>query len=124
MQIGAFVALLNTTKETVRHYEDLGLLTPARAANGRRLYGEREILNFKVIRELKALGLGLKEIQLLFELKAAYGCGDQRLIQEVTAQLSDHLAALRREEAELRQRIENLEGQLQLLQQVAGTPAP
>jgi DNA-binding transcriptional MerR regulator len=41
MQIRDFVALLNTTRETVRHYEDLHLLTPVRR-NNRRNTGKRK----------------------------------------------------------------------------------
>jgi len=116
MQIGEFVARLSTTKETVRHYEDLQLLTPTRVKN-RRTYGEKDAADFAVILELKSMGLGLKEVQLLFALKRAVGCGDPQLLTQTVSHLSDHLASLRDQEAELRVRIAQLEMQLAQVKQ-------
>jgi DNA-binding transcriptional MerR regulator len=117
LQIRDFVARLNTTKETVRHYEDLQLLTPIRS-NNRREYGEKEVMNFQVIMELKSMGMGLKDIQLLFDLKRAFGCGDKMLVREVIVRLTDHLEALRQEEVVLRQRRIKLEQELEQVKRI------
>lgn len=115
MQIGQFVARLQTTKETVRHYEELNLITPSYDAGRRRFYGDAQILEFEVIRELKSMGMGLKEIQLLFAMKSAFGCGDQTLVAKAILHLNDHLTTLRQEEADLHVRIQRLEEQLEAL---------
>lgn len=117
LQIRDFVALLNTTKETVRHYEDLQLLTPVRR-NNRREYGEKEVMNFEVIMELKSMGMGLKDIQLLFELKRAFGCGDETLVREIIVHLTNHLEALRQEEEVLRERRLKLEQELEQVKRI------
>lgn len=103
MRIGQFVTLLNTTKETVRHYEDLNLITP-KWKNSFRDYGEKDIQDFQVIVELKNFGLTLKEIQLIFNLKNALGCGDKQLVEQVFEQLSNHLQALQQAEEEIKNR--------------------
>ncbi|KIL34384.1 6-phosphogluconolactonase [Cohnella kolymensis] len=112
MKISEFIALLNTTKETVRHYEDLNLVTPKRVKS-RREYGQKEVLDFQVILELKGMGLSLKDIQLLFDLKRAIGCGEQGLVREVILHLTNHLEMLRNEEDLLRERRMKLEKQLE-----------
>lgn len=111
MQIGEFVKLVKTTKDTVRHYEDFGLITPE-WINSRREYKEKDILDFQVILELKLLGLSLRDIQLLFEVKKAVGCGDKRLIEGVVNQLETHLDILHKEETELSNRRKQLEDQI------------
>ncbi|MGE7889320.1 MerR family transcriptional regulator [Bacillus cereus] len=103
MRIGEFVTLLHTTKDTVRHYEDLNLIVPTRT-NNRKEYSEKEILDFQVIIELKEMGLSLKDIQLLFELKGLLGCGDKKLIDEIVAKLTNHVDSLLLEEENIRNR--------------------
>ncbi|KQL51470.1 6-phosphogluconolactonase [Heyndrickxia shackletonii] len=111
MRIGEFIAYLNTTKDTVRHYEDLQLLTP-KWKGSMKDYGEKEIQDYQVIKEFKSLGLSLKEIQLLFKLKHSFGCGDSQFINEVVIQLTNHLEVLRQEEEEIKNRRIQLEKQL------------
>ncbi len=111
MRIGKFVELLNTTKDTVRHYEDLNLVTP-KWENHHKEYGEKEILNFHVVKELQEYGLSLKDIQIIFNLKEAYQCGDKKLIHQVLEQLTDHVNNLRKEEEEVRRRRIALENKL------------
>ena len=117
MRIGQFVTLLNTTKETVRHYEDLRLITP-KWKNKIRDYGEKDIQDFKVIIELKDFGFTLKDIQLIFNLKEALGCGDKQLIDQVFLRLSNHLYSLQQAEEEIKNRrikLKNVISQLEEL---------
>ncbi|MCM3004248.1 MerR family transcriptional regulator [Priestia koreensis] len=111
MRIGEFVSLLNTTKDTVRHYEDLGLITPTRVQN-KKYYGEKDKIDFKVIQECKHFGLTLSDIQALFQLKSAYTCGDERFIKEVLEQLSMQVMVLKHEEALIKKRRMCLENEL------------
>ncbi|WP_410770947.1 MerR family transcriptional regulator [Fontibacillus sp. BL9] len=111
MKIGEFVTLLHTTKDTVRHYEELNLLTPA-WSNNYREYGEKEISDFGVIIELKEYGLSLKDIQILFDLKRAFHCGDQNFITQVYDKLTAHVNDLRQQEEELHSRRIKLENEL------------
>ncbi|MEV6806918.1 MerR family transcriptional regulator [Streptomyces sp. NPDC051132] len=51
------------TARTLRHYDSIGLLSPARVgANGHRYHGERQLLLLQQILVLRALGLGLEDI--------------------------------------------------------------
>lgn len=55
--------LTGTTSRTLRHYDSIGLLRPARAgSNGYRLYGSVELVRLQRILLLRQLGLGLPQI--------------------------------------------------------------
>ncbi|MDJ1138523.1 redoxin family protein [Streptomyces iconiensis] len=57
MRIGEAARSAGATVKAVRYYESLGLLTPARLANGYRDYSERDARMVREIRELGALGI-------------------------------------------------------------------
>ncbi|GGR92299.1 hypothetical protein Snoj_52870 [Streptomyces nojiriensis] len=51
------------TARTLRHYDETGVLPPARiGANGHRYHEERQLLRLQQILVLRALGVGLQEI--------------------------------------------------------------
>ncbi|MEU4067222.1 MerR family transcriptional regulator [Streptomyces wedmorensis] len=61
--IAEVARMSGVTARTLRHYDDIGLLPPARiGANGHRYYGERQLLTLQQILVLRALGLGLEVI--------------------------------------------------------------
>lgn len=66
--IGEFATLCNTTKDTLHHYNQIGLLKPAGIAeNGYRQYTIQEFFLFSIIRTLRSNGCSLDEIQTLLE---------------------------------------------------------
>ncbi len=111
MRIGEFVKLLNTTKDTVRHYEDLHLISP-KWEETYKCYGEKDVLDFKVIVECKTMGLSLKDIQFLFDLKQASQCGDKQFMTQVLNKLKNHIEVLKMEEDEIHNRRIKLQGEI------------
>ena len=60
---GAFAAFCGTTKETLRHYKDLGLLLPAhRGENNYFYYDAGQFYDFYAIAIFRQTGTPLKEI--------------------------------------------------------------
>ncbi|MDP9843856.1 MerR family transcriptional regulator [Streptosporangium lutulentum] len=56
------------TSRTLRHYDEIGLLPPARVgANGYRYYEEDQLLRLQQVLVLRELGLGLTEIKEIVE---------------------------------------------------------
>ncbi len=102
MRIGEFVVQAGTTKDTVRHYEDLKLIESLRP-DGRREYTERHLEDFSVIQELKSYGLALSDIQAVFEWKRHGGCGSEELILFTEKVLERQLTLLQEKEARLRE---------------------
>lgn len=66
--IGEFATLCNTTKDTLNHYSQIGLLEPAEIAdNGYRQYTIREFFLFSMIRTLRSNGCSLDEIRTIIQ---------------------------------------------------------
>ncbi|MFI8458947.1 MerR family transcriptional regulator [Kitasatospora sp. NPDC085464] len=61
--IAEVARMSGVTARTLRHYDEIGLLPPARiGSNGHRYYEERQLLQLQQILVLRALGVGLPEI--------------------------------------------------------------
>ena len=62
--VNEFAKFSRTTKETLRHYDRIGLLTPvSRGANNYRYYSSGQLAVVNVIRTFQALGMTLDEIK-------------------------------------------------------------
>ncbi|MEU9983384.1 MerR family transcriptional regulator [Streptomyces sp. NPDC050856] len=62
MRIGELARVTGTTARALRHYEEQGLLAPARADNGYRVYGEDAVVRVRNIRHLLDAGLTLEDV--------------------------------------------------------------
>lgn len=70
-RIGDVARISGCSRESIRHYEKLGVLEPPRrAANGYRYYSEEAIRQLGFIRHGRALGLDLDTIRELLALAA------------------------------------------------------
>ena len=68
MQIGEVAQRTELSIRTVRHYDDVGLVTPsARSVGGFRLYTEADVEQLLVIRRMKPLDFTLAEMKQLLE---------------------------------------------------------
>lgn len=66
MQIGEVAARTELSIRTLRHYDELGLVTPsARSVGGFRLYTGDDVDRLLVIRRMKPLGFTLSEMKEL-----------------------------------------------------------
>lgn len=61
---GEFARFCDTTKDTLFHYDDIGLLKPAKiGSNGYRYYSINQAMLFDMIQMLKEVGMSLEEIK-------------------------------------------------------------
>ncbi|WP_374230410.1 MerR family transcriptional regulator [Rhodococcus sp. ARC_M6] len=68
MQIGQVAERTELSIKTIRHYDEVGLVTPsARSTGGFRLYTESDISRLLVIRRMKPLGFTLEEMKKLLD---------------------------------------------------------
>ena len=66
--ISSFAKYSRTTKDTLLHYDRMGLLSPnIRGANGYRYYSPSQLATINVIRTMKEMGLSLVEIKQLID---------------------------------------------------------
>ncbi|MEU7168155.1 MerR family transcriptional regulator [Streptomyces morookaense] len=64
MRIGELGEATGATARALRHYEQAGLISSERAANGYRVYDERAVVRVRNIRHLLAAGLTLDDVRV------------------------------------------------------------
>lgn len=100
MKIGELAKRSECTVETIRYYEQAGLLpVPMRSAGNFRLYGEPHVERLLFIRHCRSLGVTLGDVLRLLRLRdhPAEDCG------EVNAFIDGHVAQVEIRIDELRQ---------------------
>jgi MerR family copper efflux transcriptional regulator len=104
MHIGEVATRTELSLRSLRHWEEVGLLTPSgRTDGGFRLYTESDVDKILVIRRMKPLGFSLDEMKAVM--------GDLEVLDDPTADETarnaarERLAAVSREAAERRQRL-------------------
>ena len=64
MYAGKFAQVCQTTKDALRHYDEIGLLKPTAAnENGYKIYAASQIIDFLAIASLQEAGFSLEEIR-------------------------------------------------------------
>ncbi len=103
VRIGELAAMTDLTPQTIRYYEDLGLLGPSkREGKGHRQYGKEAIARLSRISVLKSLGLSLEEIRNVIDLYSEEDAGIRGKRKVLTL--------LRTQEEEVVEKIAALEG--------------
>lgn len=70
LQIGEVARRVDLSIRTIRHWEDVGLVTPsARSAGGFRLYSEDDVARIRLLRFMKPLDLTLEEMLELMRIR-------------------------------------------------------
>lgn len=98
MRIGELAKRVGVSVETIRFYEQQGLLEKAtRSESNYRSYDSDTTKRLEFIRRCRSLGMSLSEIQTLLKLAVAPGadCG------EVDALLDEHIGKVREQRSEL-----------------------
>lgn len=69
LSIGKLAEIASTKVQTIRYYEEIGLITPsARSEGGHRLYESQDVKRLKFVRHARELGFGIDEIRELLHL--------------------------------------------------------
>ncbi|MCT2084802.1 MerR family transcriptional regulator [Microbacterium enclense] len=87
--IGDAAGRFGLETHVLRHWEDQGLLRPARDAAGRRLFGEDDLVRIAVILRNKAAGMSLDQIRVLLDEDAP---DRHRVLEEHVAELDRRAA--------------------------------
>ena len=105
---GAFAALCGTTKETLRHYKDIGLLSPAHQGdNGYFYYDVEQFYDFYAISIFRQTGTSLEEIRRCLRGQNAAQTLD--LLREQRGRLEAERQKLERMDFVLSSALRNLE---------------
>ncbi len=110
MTIGALAKESGASLRSIRHYDDNGLLTSARALNGYRLFSRAAVTQVRQIQRLIAAGFSLAEIRgfpdCMRMIEGAAACPETSDVQR------RRLASIERQIAELERRRAELRGML------------
>lgn len=90
--IGETAARFGLETHVLRHWEDTGLLSPARDGAGRRLYGDDDLVRVAVVLRSKAAGMTLEQIAVL--LDDDHGPRRHTVLQEHIAELDRRMAEM------------------------------
>ncbi|RWR09762.1 MerR family transcriptional regulator [Paenirhodobacter populi] len=113
MNIGDITQRTGIPARTLRYYEDIGLVTPARAENGYRDYSAADLDRLMLIAQARHMGFSLDECRRLAALNADPGRASREvraLAQKNLAAVQDRIARLRALEAQLRALIAQCHG--------------
>lgn len=91
--IGDTAARFALKTNVLRHWEDVGLLSPQRDSADRRLYGDDDLVRIAVILRSKAAGMSLEQIAVL--LDDDHGPQRHRVLQEHIADLDRRMEEMR-----------------------------
>lgn len=109
MKIGEAARKVGIPAHRLRHYEDVGLLTPGRTASGYRSYETADVDRARLITALFATGFSAKDAALMLPCLDTPSADDDRRCCEVTrgklgarlSEISERRRALQRTEEAL-----------------------
>lgn len=117
MNIGQAAAQTGLPAKTIRYYEDIGLVRPARRGNGFRDYGERDIHDLRFVARARGLGFSVDDCRQLLGLYR----DKERPSSTVRETATAHMAGIRRKIGELQSMERTL---AQLIDQCSGDARP
>ncbi|WP_420792774.1 MerR family transcriptional regulator [Microbacterium thalli] len=116
MRIGEVTERTELSFRTLRHYDEIGLVTPsARTNGGFRLYTESDVSRILLIRRMKPLGYSLDEMRELLDVVDALAArpGDDELrarLETIRTEAAERRAKLTRQVAMADEFLEQLTG--------------
>lgn len=90
MNIGTVSERSGVPAKTIRYYEDIGLITPQRAANGYRSFRDTDLHKLAFLGRARALGFSIEDCRTLLALYEDEG----REAAQVKALAQEHLSAI------------------------------
>lgn len=97
MNIGDVARRSGLPAKTIRYYEDIGLIKPARSENGYRSFSDSDLHKLSFLGRARALGFSIEACRSLLELYE----DKQRASADVKQIAQDHLNEIERKIAEL-----------------------
>lgn len=106
-KIGEISQLYGIGTDTVRYYEEQGLISPMRAQNGYRMYSINDVWRMNVIRDLRALGFSVAQIGEYLQNRSL--STSLRRLQEELEAIDAKAAALVRQRSNVQKRLNALQ---------------
>lgn len=118
MQIGQVAEASGLSLHTLRHYDEVGLLTPSgRSEGGFRLYTDEDLARLMVIRRMKPLGFSLEQMRELLEVVDGLRDADGEAAAGLRDRLGDYLRLAQESRAKLEAKVAMADEFIDLLRQ-------
>jgi DNA-binding transcriptional MerR regulator len=104
MYIGQAAQRSGTTIKSIRHYEAIGLMPPAKRQGNYRVYDQQSVDRLGIIKCAQQLGFKLKELQGIFAGQTGQPLSwadAQQAITDKKREINDQIAALTQRHAQL-----------------------
>ncbi|HTG01493.1 MAG TPA: MerR family transcriptional regulator [Nitrospirota bacterium] len=102
MQISDLAEALSITTRTIRLYEQMGLVEPPkRTEGGIRVYDKNDIIRFKFVLKLKALGISLQEMKELADIYSRERL-PEKIMPRLIELLDSHIDTIKKKINQLR----------------------
>lgn len=105
-KIGEIAKLYHISTDSLRYYEELGILRPARGENGYRMYHIHDLWRLNVIRDLRALGFSMEKIQEYLNHRTL--ASTEQLLQEELMVIENKIQEWKTLETNIRERLETI----------------
>lgn len=113
-KIGEISKLYHIGADSLRYYEEQGLISPKRSESGYRLYRDRDIWRLNVIRDLRELGFGTETIKEYLDFQNVDGA---------LAMLQEEQKAIARKMEKLQNLRRNVEQRMKIIETARRLPS-
>lgn len=105
-KIGEISKLYQIGPDSLRYYEELGLLNPVRGENGYRMYGLNDLWRLNVIRDLRRLNFPMEKIKTYMNCRSV--SSTKTLLHEELSIIDDHIELLNQLRENVSERLKTL----------------
>ncbi len=112
-KIGELARLYGIGADTIRYYEEQGLIQPRRGENGYRLYSIHDIWRMNVIRDLRGLGFPVERIRVYLQ---------EHSMESTLSLLEEELHTIEGRQAELAALRKNVQSRIANLREAGAQP--
>lgn len=105
-KIGEISKLYNIGTDSLRYYEELGILKPVRGENGYRMYHLHDLWRLNVIRDLRELGFPMEKIKDYLNSRSL--SSTEQLLQEELSVIREKMQALESLRSNIEERLETI----------------
>lgn len=105
--IGEISKLYNIGRDSLRYYEEIGLLDPLRDENGYRLYSMQNIWKLNVIKDLKNLGFSMKMIKKYLDNRTVKST--EEILRNQVDLIEEKIQELEETKKNMTKRLQNIE---------------
>lgn len=106
-KIGEISKLYKIGPDSLRYYEELGLLTPKRGENGYRMYGLHDLWRLNVIRDLRRLDFSMEQISDYMRNRNVDTT--KQLFKDEISVIDEQIALLESLKTDVKERLQTLE---------------